>query len=54
MYQVESSKTEKCLLCTGKKGDKQQPVFVVKGPAFAGEVCADHLRILVERNGQKQ
>jgi hypothetical protein len=46
MFNVFAAKRGVCLLC---RGGKDRDVFAVKSPSFAGEVCGQHLFILVQQ-----
>jgi hypothetical protein len=41
---VGAKASGKCSLCTGKA--KEKPIFVVKLPGFAGDICGEHLHML--------
>jgi hypothetical protein len=50
--QTMKANGKRCGLCRGKKEPKN--VVAVKSPAFTGEVCTDHLMILLEQEQKPQ
>lgn len=53
MFEIHGKSEGCCPLC---RGSKEKKLFIVKSPGYNGEICGDHLHVLVpekaaEKNG---